>query len=132
MPADNHKGSSGTAHFTLLLQALQQVMALISERGGPAKPGTAEAAAASLLDSMELPPPPGPAPRTARKEERRNERSREQERERALESDFARERERERLAASAAVREAEAAYQDLLKRVDRAERWVLFKGSVRA
>ena len=107
------------SHVTM--QAQQKIFALVSERGPGQQPGSAEAAAASLLDSMELPPPPGPAPRTARKEARRSERSKE-DREREVEASFARERERERERAAAAVRSAEIAYQDMLKQVERAER----------
>ena len=101
-------------------QALQQIMALVSERA-PVKPSAAETAADKLLDSMELPPPPGPPPRSASRPSRRDSKS-DDKKERDIEADFARQRERERHAVVVQQRESEAAYQDLLRQQDRHEK----------
>ena len=103
-------------------QALQQIMALVSERA-PAKPSAAETAADKLLDSIELPPPPGPPPRSASRSTRRERDPKsDDKKEQDIEADFARQRERERHAAIVQQRESHAAYQDLLKQQERHEK----------
>ena len=97
-------------------------MALVSERA-PAKPSAAESAADKLLESLELPPPPGPPPRSASRStgQDRDPKSNDK-KERDIEADFARQRDRERHAAMVQQRESDAAYQDLLKQQERYEK----------